>query len=185
VRWHYASVRSESLAVRLQPLASGMLEQGGDDVTHRMGLIGTALLALSLGGCAFHHGDEMEASVEDSDRLVAIVRTTTLQWEGEQTYIPLYADGTASGLAVVNFNHGLLYGTLTPDSWTWLHGDTVEICGSVNILRNEVGFPPMERQCAPHPITGKELDLDGDGNIDLVETFTILHPLFHRNRPRD
>jgi hypothetical protein len=43
----------------------------------------------------------------------------------------------------------------------------------------------MERDCAPHPITGKELDLDGDGNINLIETFTILHPLFHRERPRD
>ena len=154
-------------------------------MTHRMGLIGTALLALSLGGCAYDRGDEVEASVEDSDRPVAIVRTTTLQWEGEQTYIPLYADGTASGLVVVNSNGGLLYGTGTPDSWTWLHRDTVEICSSANILRNEVGFPPMERDCAPFPITGKELDLDGDGTIDLIETFTILHPLFYRERPRD
>jgi hypothetical protein len=152
---------------------------------HRKGLIGTTLLALSLGGCANDRGDEVEASVVDSDRPVAIVRTTTLHWEGEQTYIPLYADGTASGLAVVNFNEGLLFGTLIPDSWTWLHRDTVEICGSTNFLRNEVGFPPMERQCAPHPITGKELDLDGDGSIDLIESFDILHPLFHRNRPPD
>jgi hypothetical protein len=156
----------------------------GDAVTHRMGLIATALLALSLGGCAFDCGD-VEASVEDSHRPVAVVRTTTLQWEGEQTYIPLYADGTASGLAVVNFDGGLLFGTLIPDSWAWLHRDTIEICGSTNFLRNEVGLPPMERQCAPHPITGKELDLDGDGNIDLIETFDILHPLFHRNRPPD
>ena len=29
------------------------------------------------------------------DRLVATVRTRTLTWEGEQTYIALYADGTA------------------------------------------------------------------------------------------
>ncbi|MFW6089468.1 MAG: hypothetical protein ACODAB_06925 [Gemmatimonadota bacterium] len=43
----------------------------------------------------------------------------------------------------------------------------------------------MERDCAPHPITGKELDLDGDGEIDLVETFTTLDPLFHAERPHD
>lgn len=104
---------------------------------------------------------------------------------GEQTYIPLYADGTASGLVVVNFEGGLLYGTATPDSWTWVHRDTVEICTSVNILRNEVGFPPMERDCVSHPITGKELDVDGDGSIDLIESFTILHPLFQKNRPGD
>lgn len=156
-----------------------------DAVTHRVGLIGTVLVALSLGGCAPDPGDHIEVSVEDTDRPVAIVRTSSLQWEGEQTYIPLYADGTASGLVVVNFSGGLLYGTGTPDSWTWLHRDTVEICTSVSILRNEVGFPPMDRDCAPHPITGKELDLDGDGAVDLIETFTILHPLFHRNRPRD
>jgi hypothetical protein len=157
-------------------------------MTYRMGLMGTTLLTLSLGGCAFQNRDGIEASVEDLqsvDRLVAIVRTHTLQWEGEQTYIPLYADGTASGLVVVNFNGGLLYGTGTPDSWTWLDEDTVEICISVNILRNEVGFPPRERDCAPHPITGKELDLNGDGTIDLIETFTILDPLFYRERPRD
>ena len=117
--------------------------------------------------------------------LVAIVRTSTLQWEGEQTYIPLYADGTASGLVVVNSNGGLLYGTATPDSWTWLDADTVEVCTRVTILRNEVGFPPMKRDCAPHPITGKDLDLDGDGDVDLVETFTILHPLFYGERPRE
>ena len=154
---------------------------------YRMGLMGTTLLALSLGGCAYDAGEDIEASVEDlrpPDGPVAIVRTSALQWEGEQTYIPLYADGTASGLVVVNFNGGLLYGTGTPDSWTWLDEDTVEICTSVNILRNEVGFPARERDCATHPITGKELDLDGDGNIDLIETFTILHPLFHRERPR-
>ena len=152
------------------------------------GLIGTALLALLLGGCASDAGDQIEALVEHlgpPDHPVAIVRTSTLHWEGEQTYIPLYADGTASGLVVVNFSGGLLYGTATPDSWTWLDEDTVEICTSVNILRNEVGFPPMERDCAPHPITGKELDLDGDENIDLIETFTILHADFHRDRPRD
>ncbi|MEX2471498.1 MAG: hypothetical protein WEA34_04925 [Gemmatimonadota bacterium] len=157
-------------------------------MTYRMGLMGTTLFALSLGGCPSDTRDEVEASVEDlepTDRPVAIVRTSTLQWEGEQTYVPLYADGTASGLVVVNFSGGLLYGTGIPDSWTWLDKDTVEICTSVNILRNEVGFPPMERECAPHPITGKELDLDGDGNIDLVETFTILHPEFHRERPPD
>jgi hypothetical protein len=153
-------------------------------VAHRMGVIGTALFAFSLGGCAYDRRDDGEA-VEDSDRPVAIVRTTTLQWEGEQTYIPLYADGSASGLVVVNFDGGLLYGTGIPDSWTWLHRDTVEICLSATILRNEVGFPPMERQCVPHPITGKELDLNGDGDIDLIETFTIVDPLFHSNRPRD
>lgn len=157
-------------------------------MTYRMGLMGTALLALSLGGCADDAGDDLEASAEEPglpDRPVAIVRTSTLQWEGEQTYIPLYADGTASGLVVVNFNDGLLYGTGTPESWSWLDENTVEICSSVNILRNEVGFPPMERDCAPFPTTGKELDLDGDGNIDLIETFTILHPLFYRERRPD
>jgi hypothetical protein len=46
-------------------------------------------------------------------------------------------------------------------SWSWLDENTVEICTSANILRNEVGFAPMEHDCAPHPITGKELDLDG------------------------
>ena len=157
-------------------------------MTYRTGLLGTTLLVLSLGSCAHGAGGQSEASVEEvglPDRPVAIVRTSALQWEGEQTYIPLYADGTASGLIVVNFNGGLLYGTGTPESWTWLDKDTVEICSSVNVLRNEVGFRPMERDCAPHPITGKQLDLDGDGNIDLIETFTILHPLFHRERPRD
>lgn len=156
-------------------------------MTYRTGLMGTTLLVLSLGACA-HAGGRSEAPVEEPglpDRPVAIVRTSALQWEGEQTYIPLYADGTASGLIVVNFNGGLLYGTGTPESWTWLDKDTVEICSSVRVLRNEVGFRPMERDCAPHPITGKELDLDGDGNIDLIETFTILHPLFYRERPRD
>jgi hypothetical protein len=111
--------------------------------------------------------------------------TTTLQWEGEQTYIALYADGTASGLVVVNLNEGRLYGTGTPDAWTWLHEDTVEICTSVNILRNEVGFPPMERDCGRYPITGKQLDQDGDGSVDLVETFTILDSLFYSERPRE
>ena len=111
------------------------------------------------------------------------MRTSSLQWEGEQTYVPLYADGTASGLVVVNFAGGQLYGTNIPDAWTWLHADTVEICGAVNVLRNEVGFPPTERQCAPHPITGKELDQDGDGDIDLIETFTVLHESFYRERP--
>lgn len=157
-------------------------------VMHRRPLTGTILLVLSLGGCASDGRDDNEESVEDLEppnRLVAVVRTSALQWEGEQTYIPLYADGTASGLVVVNLKGGLLYGTGIPDSWTWLDEDTVEICTSVNILRNEVGFPPMERDCAPHPITGKELDLDGDGNIDLLETFTILDSLFHRERPRD
>lgn len=157
-------------------------------MTRRVRPIGAALLALSLCGCAQDTRADVEATTEDvapSDRVVAIVRTRTLQWEGEQTYIPLYADGSASGLVVVNFDGGLLYGTSTPNSWTWLHRDTIEICASVNILRNEVGFPPTERQCAPHPISGKELDLTGDGSIDLIETFTVVHPLFHKNRPRD
>jgi hypothetical protein len=148
--------------------------------------IGPVLLTMSLGGCVFSPGPGSGASVEDLEGPnvpVAVVRTSTLHWEGEQTYIPLFADGTASGLVVVNSNGGLLYGTATPDSWTWLHRDTVEICTSVKILRNEVGFPPMERDCAPHPITGKELDLDGDGSLDLIETFTILQPSFHRDRP--
>lgn len=160
----------------------------GPSMTHRVCYIGMAVLAISLGGCALDPNPDVEGSVEDNestDRPVAIVSTSTSQWEGEQTYIPLYADGTASGLVVVNANGGLLYGTATPESWTWLHRDTVEICTSVRILRNEIGFPPMERDCAPHPITGKELDLDGDGSTDLVETFTILDPLFHSNRPGD
>lgn len=151
-------------------------------------LMGTALVALSLGGCAYEEDDNIKALVEEQGPLndpVAIVRTTSLQWEGEQTYIPLYADGTASGLVVINFEGGLLYGTGIPESWSWLDEDTVEICISVNILRNEVDFRPMELDCAPHPITGKELDLDGDGNIDLIETFTILHPLFYTERSRD
>lgn len=153
-----------------------------------MRALATALLVLSLGGCAFDTGDDRAASVEElalQDRPVAVVRTTTLQWEGEQTYIPLYADGTASGLVVVNSNGGLLYGTAIPDSWSWLDETTVEICTSVNILRNEVDFPPMERDCAPHLITGKQLDLDGDGSIDLIETFTILDSLFYRERRPD
>ena len=151
-----------------------------------------AFLALALSvGCASTSPEVRPADETCVDGpgspgcLVAIVRTSTFQWEGEQTYIPLYADGTASGLVVVNFNDGLLYGTATPDSWTWLDADTVEVCTRVTILRNEVGFPPMERDCAPHPITGKELDLNGDGKLDLVETFTIVHPLFHRDRPHD
>jgi hypothetical protein len=145
-------------------------------------------LALSV-GCASTSQEvpsASEACAEDPgppDCLVAIVRTSTLQWEGEQAYITLYADGTASGLVVVNFNGGMLYGTSTPDLWTWLDKDTVEVCTSVNMLRNEVGFPPMERDCGTFPITGKELDLDDDGDIDLVETFTIVHPLFYRERP--
>ena len=157
-------------------------------MTQCVRLIGTVLLAILPGGCALDPGPGGEASAEQReqpDRPVAIVRTSTLHWEGEQTYIPLFSDGTASGLVVVNSNGGLLYGTATPDSWTWLHRDTVEICVNVKILRNEVGFPPLERDCAPHPITGKELDLDGDGSIDLIETFTVLQPLFHRNRPQE
>lgn len=159
-----------------------------------MRYFGCALVLIVLAvsaGCASTSAEipsAADACVENlgsPDCLVAIVRTKALQWEGEQTYIPLYADGTASGLVVVNFYGGLLYGTATPDSWTWLDKDTVEVCTKVNILRNEVGFPPMERDCAPHPITGKELDLDGNGDVDLVETFTIEHPLFHRERPDD
>lgn len=151
-------------------------------------LMGTALLGLSLGGCTNNAENDTGSSAEQfrsPNHPVAIVRTKSLQWEGEQTYIPLYADGSASGLVVVNFEGGLLYGTSIPDSWSWAGKDTVEICGSVNILRNEVDFPPMKRDCAPHPITGKELDQDEDGNIDLIETFTILHPLFYTDRPHD
>lgn len=157
-------------------------------MNNRAGLMGTILLVLPLGACAYSAATQGEASGEQpglQHRPVAIVRTSALSWEGEQTYIPLYADGTASGLIVVNFNGGLLYGTGTPDSWTWLDKDTVEICSSVNVLRNEVGFRPMDRDCAPHPITGKQLDLDGDGQVDLIETFEILDPLFYRERPRD
>lgn len=118
-----------------------------------------------------------------ADRPVAIVRTTSLRWEGEQTYIPLFADGSASGLVVVNMAGGRLYGTAVPDAWSWRGRDTVEICTRPTILRNEVGFPPMERDCAPHPITGKELDVDEDGASDLIETFTIVDSLFFRHRP--
>jgi hypothetical protein len=100
----------------------------GSRMTCRIGLMGTTLLALSLGGCGSEAGNEIETAFDDlgPDRPVAIVRTSTWQWEGEQTYIPLYADGTASGLVVVNFHGGLLYGTGTPDSWRWLDEDTVE-----------------------------------------------------------
>jgi hypothetical protein len=157
----------------------------GSGMNNRASPIATILLVLTLGACGYSVGS---ASVEQPGlphRPVAVVRTTTLNWEGEQTYIPLYADGTASGLIVVNFDHGLLYGTGVPDSWTWLDKDTVEVCGSVNILRNEVGFGPMERDCAPHPIAGKQLDLDGDGEADLIETFEILDPRFYRERPSD
>ena len=157
-------------------------------MTHGRTSIGTALLAVSLGGCAVDAGDGSGGPADGAglqDRPVAIVRTTTLQWEGEQTYIPLYADGSASGLVVVNLDGGQLFGTAIPDSWTWLDENTVEICASVNMLRNEAGFPPMERDCAPHLITGKELDLDGDGEIDLIETVTIMDSLFYRDRRTD
>jgi len=158
-------------------------------------LLGTTLLAFSLGGCAHAPPADVDGSAAaDVERpadesgtrehpVVAVVRTTSLQWEGEQTYIPLYADGTASGLIVVNFDGGRLYGTGVPDAWTWTHPDTVEICASVRILRNESGFPPIERDCGSHPITGKELDQDEDGEVDLVETFTVLDPRFYQRRP--
>ena len=154
-------------------------------MTYRVGRMSLALLTILL-GCA--HGtrsnsDHPADALRPPEGAVALVRTRSLRWEGEQTYIPLYADGTASGLVVVNLAGGRLYGTATPDSWTWVAHDTVEICTSVTVLRNEVGFPPMERDCARHPIAGKELDLDGDGKVDLVETFTISHPLFYRDRP--
>ena len=146
-----------------------------------------ALLTVSL-GCGYGPRSSVGTSVEELRAPVgpvAVVRTRSLQWEGEQTYIPLFADGTASGLVVVNLEGGRLYGTSIPDSWTWVAQDTVEICTSVTILRNEVGFPPMERDCGRHPITGQELDLDGDGSIDLVETFTVSDSLFFRGRPPD
>jgi hypothetical protein len=163
---------------------------------YRMSFRSTQILCLclvtvtwSLGGCSSNNSgkntgitDEQLASPNSP---VAIVRTTTLQWEGEQTYVPLFEDGSASGLVVVNFDNGKLYGTGIPVSWSWASRDTVEICISVNILRNEAGFPPMERDCAPHPITGKELDLDDDGDIDLIETFTILDQAFYADQPDD
>lgn len=156
-------------------------------MTCRMRRMGTALLALSLGGCA--HGTRHDIASVDVLRPqggpVAIVRASSLRWEGQQAYIPLFADGTASGLVVVNLGDGLVYGTGIPESWTWLDEDRVEICGSIKILRNEGGFPPMERDCAPYSITGKEVDSDDDGDIDLIETFAIMHPLFYRERPRD
>lgn len=152
------------------------------------GMVCMALLVLSLAACT--HGAPLNgpgsvASPDPATRPAAIVRTSTLEAEGEQTYIVLYADGGASGLIVVYAEGGLLYGTGVPDAWTWLDGQTVEICASVDILRNEVGFPPMERDCGPHPITGKELDLDGDGDVDLIETFAILDPGFYAERPAD
>lgn len=145
-----------------------------------------SLPILSVMGCVSHKDKLTQSSTESAANIkhpIAIVRTSSLQWEGEQTYIPLYADGTASGLVVVNFEKGLLYATGIPDSWSWLDKDTVEICLAAKILRNEVNFPPIERDCAPHPITGKQLDTDEDGNIDLVETFTILHSSFYKDRP--
>ena len=108
---------------------------------------------LSFTGCSYHKEMLSDASSDSKGTIkypVAIVRTNSLQWEGEQTYVPLYADGTASGLVVVNFEKGLLYGTGIPDKWSWLDKDTVEICISVNILRNKVNFPLMNRDCAPH-----------------------------------
>ncbi len=157
-------------------------------MTRRGVLAGAMLAAFSLGGCSSGGGDETEepgGGFDPAEAPVAVVRTNSLRWEGEQTYIPLYADGSASGLVVVNLNGGQLYGTAIPDSWTWLDEHTVEICTTVTILRNEVGFPPLERDCAPHPITGKELDLNDDGDVDLVETFTVTDSLFYRERPHD
>src|SRR5690606_34456903 len=131
--------------------------------------------------------NDIGASTQEAgpaDRPVALVRTRSLTWEGEQTYIALYADGTASGLIVVNFAGGQLYGTSTPDSWSWLDASTVEICaGDITVLRNEIGFTPPERECAPHSITGRNLDMDGDGNVDLIETFDMLDESFYRARP--
>lgn len=152
------------------------------------GMVCMALLALSLAACAHSPPENGPAPVVNYDpatRPAAIVRASTLRAEGEQAYIVLYADGGASGLIVVYAEAGLLYGTGVPDSWTWLDGQRVEICASVDILRNDVGFPPMERDCAPHSITGKELDLDGDGDVDLIETFTVLDPAFYTERPAD
>lgn len=151
-------------------------------------LMMTLLLGFTLGGCTYNAKDDTGSSAEElalPNHPVAVVRTSSLQVEGEQAYLALYADGTASGLVVVNLSDGQLYGTTIPDLWSWLDADTVEICGNVNVLRNEVDFPPMERDCGSFPITGKELDLDDDGDIDLIETFTILHPLFYTDRPHD
>lgn len=151
-----------------------------------IGLNILGLLALALGSCgrdAAQVGDPPSDEFEPFDPPVAVIRVSSLRWEGEQAFINLYAGGTASGLVVINFDEGLLYGTSIPDSWTWLAADTVEVCSSVAILRNEVGFPPMERDCGTFPVTGKELDQDGDGEIDFVETFTILHSDFLRGRP--
>lgn len=151
--------------------------------------LGLVTGTLWIGGCSSYNSGENTGITDEqltySNTPVAIVRTSTLQWEGEQTYIPLFEDGSASGLVVVNFENGKLYGTGVPDSWSWASRDTVEICISVNILRNEADFPPLERDCAPHPITGKELDLDDDGDIDLIETFTILNQAFYADQPND
>ena len=148
----------------------------------RIAVVGSVL----IGGCSTGNADcELVGDSRQNDAPVAVVRTSSLLWEGEQTYIPLYADGSASGLVVVNLSGGQLYGTAIPDSWEWTHRDSVEICTSVTVLRNEVGFPPLERDCASHPITGKELDLDEDGEVDLVETFAIMDSLFYQDRPND
>lgn len=123
------------------------------------------------------------AELQAPERLVAVVRTTTSQADGEQAYITLFEGGAASGLVVVSFEGGRLFGTTIPDTWTWLDEDTIEICGSINTLRNDLGFEPVEHDCGTIPVTGKELDLDGDGDGDLIETLTILHPDFYLDRP--
>lgn len=142
-----------------------------------------AAFALAAPACSSGPADRVTTA--DPQAPLAVVQTRSLLWEGEQTYIPLYADGVAAGLIVVNLDGGQLYGTGTPDAWTWRHRDTVEICASVTILRNEAGFPPMTRDCAPHPISGKQLDEDADGTMDLIETFTVLDSAFFRDRPGD
>lgn len=157
-------------------------------MTCRFGSMRPALLALFLGACAHgarHDTETPGEGLRPPSGPVAIARASSSLWQGPQAYIPLFADGTASGLIVVNLQDGLLYGTGVPDSWTWLDEDRVEICGRMQILRNEVGLPAMERDCAPHSISGVELDTDRDGTVDLVETFTVLDPLFYRDRPRD
>lgn len=86
--------------------------------------------------------DKSVEELRHQERLVAVVRTTTSTADGEQAFITLFAGGAASGLVVVSFEGGRLFGTTTPDTWAWVDEDTVEVCGPTIMLRNEVGFAP-------------------------------------------
>lgn len=74
-------------------------------MTHRVRRINAAVLALSLGGCALDPRPDIGSSTEEdepSDHPVAIVRTSTSQWEGEQTYIPPFAGPTLQWIEASN-----------------------------------------------------------------------------------